>query len=274
MSWSQVTGWFRSSPDCAASDLRYQSSWVLAQNGTVTSSSCQVRAAQRALHHALADPGGHVGRHRGQEAGLGELRDVRRVEAHDVDRGVVGREPADQLLALLGRLPRQHAGHDLVPPAGRLGAPGGDLLLAAGVRVGVPGERGWAGRPTAAGGDPEHGRRGQGRRPQPPVPTLAHPSPPTRSGPIPTARARGPHRPDQTTSRPRLQGRGHGHRHPGRSTAPTARDHPCATRGHHAVTRSTDQGLTPERCTPPHIGPDTQADLAGKGSAVIGSSGC
>ena len=39
---------------------------------------------------------------RREEAGLGELGDERRVEAHDVDRGVLGRQAADQLLALRG----------------------------------------------------------------------------------------------------------------------------------------------------------------------------
>src|SRR3954454_10471640 len=40
--WSQVTGWVMSSPAAAATDLRYQSSCVLAQNGTATSLSFQV----------------------------------------------------------------------------------------------------------------------------------------------------------------------------------------------------------------------------------------
>src|SRR3954447_6844545 len=36
-SWSQVTGFVMSSPAASATDFRYQSSWVLAQNGTATS---------------------------------------------------------------------------------------------------------------------------------------------------------------------------------------------------------------------------------------------
>ena len=39
----QVTGWFSgSSPACWATDLRYQSNWVLAQNGAATSLSFHV----------------------------------------------------------------------------------------------------------------------------------------------------------------------------------------------------------------------------------------
>src|SRR3712207_3889706 len=41
-SWSQVTGWVMSSPAASATDLRYQSSWVLAQNGMATSSPSHV----------------------------------------------------------------------------------------------------------------------------------------------------------------------------------------------------------------------------------------
>ena len=40
MIWSHVTGFERSRPMSATSDLRYQSSWVLAQNGTVTRLPC------------------------------------------------------------------------------------------------------------------------------------------------------------------------------------------------------------------------------------------
>src|SRR3954469_5256280 len=40
--WSQVTGWVMSRPAAWATDLRYQSSWVLAQNGTATSLPFQV----------------------------------------------------------------------------------------------------------------------------------------------------------------------------------------------------------------------------------------
>ena len=57
ISWSHVTGWDMSSPAASATDLRYQSSCVLAQNGTVTSSSFQLAAASapsRALSFAYA----------------------------------------------------------------------------------------------------------------------------------------------------------------------------------------------------------------------------
>src|SRR5918998_2594403 len=42
ISWSQVTGCSMSRPAASATDFLYQSSWVLAQNGTATSSSFQV----------------------------------------------------------------------------------------------------------------------------------------------------------------------------------------------------------------------------------------
>jgi hypothetical protein len=41
-SWSQVTGCDMSRPAACATDLRYHSSWVLAQNGIVTSLPSQV----------------------------------------------------------------------------------------------------------------------------------------------------------------------------------------------------------------------------------------
>ncbi len=41
-SWSHVTGWLGSSPTCSTTDFLYQSSCVLAQNGTATSSSFHV----------------------------------------------------------------------------------------------------------------------------------------------------------------------------------------------------------------------------------------
>src|SRR3712207_4634515 len=44
ISWSQVTGWVMSRPAASATDFWYQSSWVLAQNGTVTSSPSQLAA--------------------------------------------------------------------------------------------------------------------------------------------------------------------------------------------------------------------------------------
>jgi hypothetical protein len=45
MIWSQVTGLLMSRPIPATADLRYQRSWVLAQNGTATRRPCQVEAS-------------------------------------------------------------------------------------------------------------------------------------------------------------------------------------------------------------------------------------
>ena len=42
---AQVTGWFMSMPAFLTNDLRYQSTWVLDQNGTTTSLPFQVAAA-------------------------------------------------------------------------------------------------------------------------------------------------------------------------------------------------------------------------------------
>ena len=89
-----------SSPAASATDLRYQSSWVLAQNGTATSSSFQVADSSEPWTTPSLTSRRDVVGHRGEEAGLGELGDEREVQAHDVDRVVLGREPADQLLAL------------------------------------------------------------------------------------------------------------------------------------------------------------------------------
>ena len=105
MIWSQVTGCVMSRPS-PATDLRYQSSWVLAQNGTATSPPCQVDASIE-LGNVLAGSRLDGRRHRRQEARLGELGHVGRVDAHDVDRRVVGRQAAHQLLALLGGLAGQ-----------------------------------------------------------------------------------------------------------------------------------------------------------------------
>ena len=55
MIWSQVTGCVMSSPAASATDLRYQSSCVLAQNGTATSLSFQVEPSIAPLDDALAD---------------------------------------------------------------------------------------------------------------------------------------------------------------------------------------------------------------------------
>src|SRR3954465_1837300 len=45
MIWSQVTGWFMSMPAFLTKDLRYQSTWVLDQNGATTILPFQVAAA-------------------------------------------------------------------------------------------------------------------------------------------------------------------------------------------------------------------------------------
>ena len=52
-----------------------------------------------------------------QESGVGELGGVDDVHAHHVDRGVLGRESADQLLALSGRVARQRLDVDPVRAA-------------------------------------------------------------------------------------------------------------------------------------------------------------
>ena len=58
---------------------------------------------QRALEDAVGEGGLVLLGERTEEAGVGELRDERRVEAHHVDRAVLGGQPADQLLPLVGR---------------------------------------------------------------------------------------------------------------------------------------------------------------------------
>ena len=50
MIWSQVTGLFMSMPVLSTKDLRYQSTWVLDQNGNTTSWSSQVAAATAPLN--------------------------------------------------------------------------------------------------------------------------------------------------------------------------------------------------------------------------------
>src|SRR5690349_13723662 len=45
MIWSQVTGWDMSRPAFSTKDLRYQSTWVLDQNGKTTSLSSHVAAS-------------------------------------------------------------------------------------------------------------------------------------------------------------------------------------------------------------------------------------
>ena len=50
MIWSHVTGLFMSMPAFSTKDLRYQSTWVLDQNGKTTSLSFQVPAATAPLN--------------------------------------------------------------------------------------------------------------------------------------------------------------------------------------------------------------------------------
>ena len=130
-SWSQVTGCVMSSPAASATDLRYQSSCVLAQNGTATSSSFQVADSSAPWTTPSLTSRGDVVGDRGEEAGLGELGRERDVEAHDVDRVVAGREAAHQLLALRVGVAGQLRGLDRVRPVGRLAALRGDLRLPA-----------------------------------------------------------------------------------------------------------------------------------------------
>ena len=75
---------------------------------------------------------------RPEEAGLGELGDERRVEAHQVDGGVLGRQPPDQLLPLAGGVVREHRRLDAVGAVRRRRALRGQLGLPAVVGVDVP----------------------------------------------------------------------------------------------------------------------------------------
>ena len=89
-----------SSPAASATDLRYQRSCVLAQNGTVTRAPSQAGTLESALHDTLTDPLHHLVRYGRQEVGLRDVGDEGGVEAHDVDRVVLGREAPHELLPL------------------------------------------------------------------------------------------------------------------------------------------------------------------------------
>ncbi len=95
-----------------------------------------------------------------QIAGVGELGHERRVEAHEVDRGVVGGQPPDELFALRVGVIGPDLGLDAVGPVRRFGALGGQGGLAPVVEVRLPDEGGHAGVVTAAaderGGADEH----------------------------------------------------------------------------------------------------------------------
>ena len=112
---SQVkSGESGSTPAALAAALRYHSSWVLAQNGAATSLSSQYTV----FSGAVEDPLGQLVRvglvEDAQEAGVGELGHERRVQAHQVDRAVLGGEAADELLALLRGVVGQGLDVDLV----------------------------------------------------------------------------------------------------------------------------------------------------------------
>ena len=141
MIWSHVTGAVAGSrPAAFATDLRYQSSCVFAQNGTVTSLPSHCRPRQRAGDDVLRHPLRDVVRHGCQEPGLGHLGDERRVQAHDVDRRVLGGQSSGELLALGAGVARQDRHLERVLAVRGLRALLGDLGLAAVVRVDVPGE--------------------------------------------------------------------------------------------------------------------------------------
>ena len=115
MIWSQVTGWLMSRPASSTNDLRYQSTWVLDQNGATTSWSSQVAAVDGALERLLARTAScRSGGDLGEVAGVRELRRERRVEAHQVDRGVLRRQPAGQLDPLLVGVLGEDLGGDRV----------------------------------------------------------------------------------------------------------------------------------------------------------------
>ena len=96
------------------------------------------------LQRGIEDTLGQLGRvglvEDAEEAGVGELGHERRVQAHQVDRAVLGGEAADELLALLRGVVGQGLDVDLVRRAlGR--ALLRQTRLTAVVRVDVPGER-------------------------------------------------------------------------------------------------------------------------------------
>ena len=117
----------------------------------------------RPVEHALGQPGGLLVGERAEEPGLGELGHERRVEAHQVDRAVLGRQPPDELLPLAGGVGGQHRDLDAVGAVGGLGALLGQLScpplsgLMYQVSVGGPRRR-------------RHRRPARRRPPRPPAP--------------------------------------------------------------------------------------------------------
>ena len=106
ISCAHVTGLVMSSPAASATDLRYQRSWVLAQNGMATSSPFQVLPARAlsttpSLTRWATSAGTGARNSAWENSGM-----YGRVQAHQVDGAVLGREAAHELLALLGGLPR------------------------------------------------------------------------------------------------------------------------------------------------------------------------
>ncbi len=147
ISCSQVTGCSMSSPAASATDFRYQSSCVLAQNGTATSSSFQVDRLDRALDDASLTSLGDVVGHRapGSRPARTPGRTATSRLMMSIERSA-GREAAHQLLALGVGVAGQHRDLDRVRPVRLLAAATGDLRLPAAVRVDVPGQRGRARR--------------------------------------------------------------------------------------------------------------------------------
>ncbi len=116
----------------------------------------------RALEGALLlELGLRLLRDFGEEAGVGELGGERRVERHQVDLGVLGREATRQLDALLARALRKDLGVDGVLVGRALLR---DRVLAARVGVDVPGQLGLAVRVAAAGGEETARQRQRGER--------------------------------------------------------------------------------------------------------------
>ncbi len=119
------------------------------------------RRRDRAVEHVVGQGRGLVVGERPEEVRLRELGHEHRVEAHEVDRAVVGRQAPHELLALAVGVPGEHRDLDAVGAVGRLGALLRELLLAAVVGVRVPGQR-----RCAAVVAPATGEDGAGQEPQ------------------------------------------------------------------------------------------------------------
>ncbi len=97
---------------------------------------------QRCLEHPVVEQldVGRIG-DREEISGVGELGDEGWVETHQVDGGIIGREPADELFALLVCLVGQDLRLDAEGAVGGVTALLGQLRLATVVRVDVPRQR-------------------------------------------------------------------------------------------------------------------------------------